>query len=96
MKSLGQEVICLLYKKFLKNICLLKCLSIFLITFFIINNAVFKNECSTLPLVMLQTWKKSVGKGKVFGALLANLPKAFDCLDHKLLTAKLNAYDFNY
>ena len=45
-------------------------------------------------LVMLETWKRSVDKGKVFGALLTDLLKAFDCLDHELLTAKLNAYGF--
>ena len=44
---------------------------------------------------MLETWKRSVDKGKVFGALLTDLLKAFDCLDHELLTAKLNAYGFS-
>ena len=44
---------------------------------------------------MLETWKRSVDKGKVFGALLTDLLKAFDCLHHELLTAKLNAYRFS-
>ena len=32
---------------------------------------------------------------KVFGALLTVLSKAFYCLDYELLTAKLNADNFN-
>ena len=37
---------------------------------------------------------KNVEKMKVFGVLLTDLFKAFDCLDHEPLIAKLNAYDF--
>ena len=44
---------------------------------------------------MLEKWKTCVGKRKVFGALLTDLSKAFDCLKLELLTAKLNAYGFN-
>ena len=45
---------------------------------------------------MLEKWKRSVDKGKTFGALLTGLSKVFDCLDHELLIAKLNAYGLNH
>ena len=44
---------------------------------------------------MLEKWKNAVDKGKVFGALLTDLSKAFDCLPHELIIVKLNAYGFN-
>ena len=46
-------------------------------------------------LEMLETWTKSVDKGKFFGALLTDLSKAFDCLNYELRTAKLNASGFS-
>ena len=43
----------------------------------------------TVPLV-IDKWKKAVDSNKVFLAVLADLSKAFDCICHDLLIAKLN------
>ena len=46
-------------------------------------------------LAMLEKWKSAVDNKGNFGALLTDLTKAFDCLPHDLLLAKLNAYGFS-
>ena len=44
---------------------------------------------------MIKKWKKAVDNGNVFGALLTDLSKAFNCLPHDLIIAKLNSHGFN-
>lgn len=47
------------------------------------------------PLTLLEKWKNAIYKGKVVGALLTDLLKAFDCLYRELLIAKLSACSFS-
>ena len=46
-------------------------------------------------LVMIEAWRKALDDKKCAGAMLTDLSKAFDCLSHELLIAKLGAYGFD-
>ena len=48
--------------------------------------------CQNVLLRLVEQWRKSLDNNKVAGTVLMDLSKAFDCLPHNLLIAKLAAY----
>ena len=57
----------------------------------------FRQKYSTQNalLDMIENWKLNLNKGCKIGAILMDLSKAFDTIDHYLLLAKLKAYGFD-
>ena len=43
-------------------------------------------------LRLIENWRQCLDHSKIFGIILMNLSKAFNCIPHDILSAKLNAY----
>ena len=55
-----------------------------------------KNYSSRNILIsLIEEWRKNLDNNFVDGAVLTDLSKAFDCIPHDLLIAKLSAYNFS-
>ena len=49
-------------------------------------------SCHSLLIKLVDDWKVALDQRKTIGAIFMDLSKAFDCLSHGLLVAKLHAY----
>ena len=49
-------------------------------------------SCEAVLIRLIEDWKIALDDRQVVGAMLIDLSKAFDCLPHRLLLAKLRAY----
>ena len=52
-------------------------------------------SCHHVLLKLTDKWRRHLDQNKTVGAVLMDLSKAFDCLPHELLIAKLGAYGFS-
>ena len=74
--------------------CMYKQLSLYLDNILSKCQCIFRKRFNQHCLIkFLEKWKQSLENGLVFGALLTDLLKTFDCLSHELLAAKLIAYE---
>ena len=69
-------------------------LSTFLETVYNPFTAAFRkhHSCQSILIKIIEDWKQALVQNKYVGAILMDLSKAFDCLPHNLLLAKLKAY----
>ena len=51
-----------------------------------------KHSTQHALIQLLRSWQKSLDNGDIVGTILMDLSKAYDCLPHDLLLAKLAAY----
>ena len=55
-----------------------------------------KYSSNNVILKLLEDWKRHLDNKQFVGAVLMDLSKAFDCVPHDLLIAKMHAYGFTF
>ena len=60
--------------------------------YLLIAKTINTEQCLT---IIIETWIKSLDQQHSVGGILTDISKALDCITHKLLIAKLEAYGFD-
>lgn len=50
-------------------------------------------NCNSVLINLVEKWKQALDENEVIGAVIIDLSKAFDSMDHSLLIQKLTAYN---
>ena len=58
--------------------------------------SVKKYSCQSVLTKMLEDWKLAIDENEIVGALFMDISKAFDCLPHSLIIAKLHAHGLRF
>ena len=87
-----QSVFCPSYRKFMREPCIISCLSFLTIFSIPIWSLLWRLWMSVYLLYLLEDWRKALDNHQFAAAILMDLSKAFDCLPHDLLIEKLRAY----
>ena len=54
-----------------------------------------RHGCHDILIRLTEDWRQALDNGNTVGAVAIDLSKAFDCMPHGLLIAKMHAYGFN-
>ena len=59
--------------------------------------AAYRTACTTQHVLikLIEEWKSKLDNNFIVGSVLMDLSKAFDCIPHDLIIAKLHAYGFD-
>ncbi len=52
-------------------------------------------NCQSALMHLVESWTRALDKDENVEAIMMDLSKAFDCISHELLIAKLSAYGFS-